>query len=61
MLLRFFLDSKRSNGALQRLSCKTTPQTGLLPLGNEEDRLELKLPFDGEVLHSEVVLPVIRK
>ena len=30
-----------------------------LPLGDEEDSLELELTFDGEVLDSEVVLPVV--
>ena len=30
-----------------------------VPLGDEEDSLELKLTFNGEVLNSQVVLPVI--
>jgi hypothetical protein len=29
------------------------------PLGNEKNRLEFKLTFDGEVLNREMILPVI--
>jgi hypothetical protein len=34
-------------------------ETRHIPLGNEEDSLELELTFDGEVLDGKVVLPVI--
>ncbi len=34
---------------------------GHSPTGKVEDGLELKLAFDGEVLHGEVVLPVVRQ
>lgn len=61
MLLRFFLVSKRSKGALQKtirnLSI-ATPRV-CLPLRNEEDGLELELTLDGEVLDSQVLLPVV--
>jgi hypothetical protein len=32
-----------------------------LPFRNEEDGLELELTFDGEMLHSQMVLPVVRQ
>ena len=35
--------------------------TGYLPLGNEEDSLELELTLDREVLDSKVLLPVVRQ
>ena len=61
MLLRFFFVSKRSKGALDTLSGRAYVQgTGKdIPLGDEEDRLELELTLDGEVLDSEVLLPVV--
>merc|ERR1719235_1482697 len=43
MLFAFFLPSNMSKGAL----------------GHEEHALELELALDGEVLHREVVLPVV--
>ncbi len=58
--MRFFLDSKRSKGALkidkyaiqQRLNDNS-------PLGDEQNSLEFKLSFDGEVLDCKVVFPVV--
>jgi hypothetical protein len=29
------------------------------PLGNVKDGLELELPFDGEVLDSKMLLPIV--
>ena len=60
MLLRFFLDSKRSKGALRRN--KYAIQQRLknnAPLGDEQNSLEFKLSLDGEVLDSEMVFPVV--
>ena len=63
MLLRFFLDSKRSKGALRKLSQYDAHTTRAIkdysPLGDEEDSLELELTLNGEVLDGEVILPVV--
>lgn len=64
MLLRFFFVSKRSNGALKRHDGQhflifNQETNEILPLRNEEDRLELKLTLDREVLDCKVVLPVV--
>ena len=63
MLLRFFLDSKRSKGALRKLSQydahTTRARNDYSPLGDEEDSLELELTLNGEVLDGEVILPVV--
>jgi len=61
MLLRFFLDSKRSKGALTTKSVrmKKSMTDNDSPLRNEEDGLKLELTFDREVLDSEVVFPVV--
>ena len=63
MLLRFFLDSKRSKGALRKLSQYDAHTTragdDYSPLGDEEDSLELELTLNGEVLDGEVVLPIV--
>lgn len=59
MLLRFFFDSKRSKGALQLVSWDRPEEREGVPLGDEEDRLELELSLDGEVLDGKVVLPVV--
>ena len=65
MLLRFFLDSKRSKGALRKLSQydahTTRARNDYSPLGDEEDSLELELTLNGEVFDGKVVLPVIRQ
>ena len=63
MLLRFFLDSKRSKGALRKLSQYDAHTTRAIkdysPLGDEEDSLELELTLNGEVLDSKVLFPVV--
>lgn len=37
----------------------TLAWNGNIPFGNKEDRLELELTLNGEVLHRQVILPVI--
>jgi hypothetical protein len=62
MLLRFFFDSKRSKGALKAESVEDIIlNQDDVPLRNKKNRLELELTLDGEVLDSEMFLPVIRQ
>ena len=62
MLLRFFLVSKRSKGALnlaRQCSYQLVDMKKHRPLGNEENGLELELTFNREVLDCKVLLPVV--
>ena len=60
MLLRFFLLSKRSNGALrQPIRYERANKKHDIPLRDIEDGLELELAFDGEMFDSKVFLPII--
>jgi hypothetical protein len=63
MLLRFFLLSNRSNGALGIESEETSGQSNNtnIPLRDIKDSLEFKLSFDGEVFNSKMILPVVGK
>lgn len=60
MLLRFFFVSKRSKGALQKDEMDENNLAGRdLPFGNVKNRLELELTLNGEVLDSEMFLPIV--
>jgi hypothetical protein len=60
MLLRFFLLSNKSNGALwDQVRYMGTNNKGDIPLRDIEDSLEFELTFDGEMLDSKVFLPVV--
>ena len=61
MLLRFFLDSKRSKGALKdtNSSGNSLERRGRSPFRDEKNGLELELTLNREVLHGEMVFPVI--
>jgi hypothetical protein len=66
MLLRFFLVSKRSNGALFVKSNVSrvrmgTRNSATLPFRNEKNGLELKLTLDGEMLDGKMFFPVVRE
>lgn len=60
MLFRFFLLSNKSNGALrEQVKYVHTNNSCDIPLRNIEDRFKFELAFDGEMLDSKVVLPVV--
>lgn len=62
MLFLFFFDSKRSNGALNNSMSnndKEEHQPSCIPFRDKENRLELELTLDREVLDGEMVFPVV--
>ena len=63
MLLRFFFDSNRSNGALkiENEFKESLKQLACIyePFGHEKDSLEFKLTLNGKVLDSKMVFPIV--